>query len=250
MRILVVFIATLSCALAWAQNSSTNHQALPYWLGVGLIYNQMDYEEPDVMTEKGANGGLHLDVGYLLLPNISVNLDAKYWDGRLKYDGATFGGTPVKTQTADILSDNRIYFNYSGATTTFSVGYGQRYWYNDLIISYRRKTTYNFVPLKGTLRSGSFYYSFEYNLWLGGVNKSFMSDTGGGRNDVTMDLDSGSGMALEWGYVHGATPVARAFLRIEKWDVDDSETAFDGVDNLVEPKNNTLTIMIGSGLIW
>lgn len=167
-------------------------------------------------------------------------------NGRLFYDGSTFSGTPIKTITSDYVSDLRLYLNGSFSPISFSVGFGKRLWFNNLIISYRRKTEYQFIPIKIRYTSGSLYYTLEYDLWSKGLNISYMSDVGGGRSDVQLPQNSGTGYGLEFGYIF--SPTTNAFINLHKWDIEASDTAFDGVSNLVEPKNNTLTATVGIGL--
>ncbi len=225
-----------------AQESSTKH------LMLGLTYSQMNYEEPGVMTEKGGNGGVQGEFFYGLGANLNLSLYGAYWDGRLFYDGATFGGTPIQTITRDYVADTRLYLNANVSPFYISIGYGRRFWYNDLVISYRRRTEYKFIPVIVKYTSGSIYYSLEYDIWAGGLNKSHMSDTGGGRVDVEMKQNSGTGFGAELGWL--ANPATTVFFRLHKWDIEASETAFDGVSNLVEPKNNTQTFTLGIALVF
>lgn len=231
-------------AQAQAQEISSNH------LAIGLTYNQMNYEEPGVMTEKGGNGGVQGEFFYGIGSNVNLSIFAGYWDGRLFYEGSTFSGTPVQTITRDYVADTRLYVNTTFSPFQISIGYGRRFWYNDLVISYRRRTEYKFIPIIVKYMSGSIYYSLEYDVWAGGINKSHMSDTGGGRTDVEMKQNTGTGFGAELGWVFGSAPATTVFLKVHKWDVADSETSFDGVDNLVEPKNNTLTTTLGIGLVF
>ncbi|OQW49863.1 MAG: hypothetical protein A4S09_11485 [Proteobacteria bacterium SG_bin7] len=217
-------------------------------LVLGLTYSQMNYEEPGAMTEKGGNGGVQGEFFYGLGASWNVSVFGGYWDGRLFYDGATFSGTPVQTITRDYIADARLYLNANFSPFQISIGYGRRFWYNDMVISYRRRTEYNFVPIILKYTSGSIYYRVEYDIWAGGLNRSHMSDTGGGRTDVEFKQNSGTGFGGEVGWMFGSNPATIIFLNLHRWDVEASETGFDGVDLLVEPKNNTQTITLGIGL--
>tara|TARA_B100001248_G_scaffold262731_2_gene261844 strand:+ start:14384 stop:15127 length:744 start_codon:yes stop_codon:yes gene_type:complete len=219
-------------------------------LHIGLIYEDFSYEEPGVMTEEGTNGGVELESGILISPNISFSLYGSYWDGRLQYDGSTFGGTPVQVMTGDYLYHLKAKLHFVFGNTVLSTGYAQRFWHNDLIVSYRRETEYQYIPLKLTVYSGRFYYSFEYDHWLEGLNTSYMSDTGGGRRDVELKQNDGKGMGLEIGWIIPASVQTKVYLRAHQWKVDASESAFDGVDNLVEPENETLSLRLGMGIIF
>lgn len=239
-------ILIISLLFSWQLQAQEANSASN--IKVSLVFANTAYEEPDVMTEKGGNGGVEAELGYGFSPTFGVSLFGAYWDGRLHYEGSTFGGTPVETITADFVSDTRLYLNTKLSSLQISLGYGRRFWYNDLVISYRRRTEYKFVPLKITFTSGSLYYAVEYDHWLEGLNKSHMADVGGGRSDVELPQKTGMGYGLEVGWI--LAPMAQAFIRVHKWMVDPSETAFDGVDTLVEPENNTLTTTVGMGLVF
>ena len=220
-------------------------------LTLDLTMNDVSYEEPGVMTEDGIIGGVRAEFGYGLGESLSVSLGGSYYDGSLYYDGSTFGGTPVNTRTTDYFRTLEAKINYIAAPSfVVSVGYAERTWYNDLIISYRRLTEYEYVPLYLTYFTGPYYFQFEYDHWLEGLNTSFMSDVGGGRQDIMMKQNDGGGIGLEVGRIISASPIsARIYLKYHKWDVDASETAFDGVQTLVEPENNTQTITLGIGVM-
>ena len=65
-----------------------------------------------------------------------------------------------------------------------------------------------------------------------------------------MKQNDGGGIGLEVGRVISSSPLsARIYLKYHKWSGDDSETAFDGVQTLVEPENNTETITLGIGVM-
>lgn len=221
-----------------------------YWVTPQLIYSQTYYTEPGAMKETGGNGGLRIEVGYHLLENLSLSLNETYWDGRLQYDGQTFGGTPVQTQTSDYTINTQILLHWDINLFQLSIGYGRRYWYDNLIISYRRRTEYNYIPIKFTYFIGPYYYQFEYDQWLNGKNKSHMSDVDPSSHDIEVKQNSGVGLGLEFGWLIGSAPINTVFLQIHRWDIDASEIANDGTQDLVEPKNNTLSITLGLGMIF
>jgi hypothetical protein len=57
-----------------------------------------------------------------------------------------------------------------------------------------------------------------------------MSDVGGSRNCVIRKQDQGMGYALEGGFIFRISQFdVKVRLSYERWEVDDSETDFDGV---------------------
>lgn len=249
--LLGIFFVTFPFVL-WSQENVTSglFYSKPYWITLGLTYNHVEYEEPRVMTEKGGNGGVQLELGANLLSGLSVSFWAEHLDGRLFYEGSTFSGTAIETITNDYFGDYRLKFYGLFESFIFSVGYGLRNWYDDLVVSYRRRTEYRFIPIQLIFLSSPYYFSFEFDSWLQGKNTSYMSDVNTSRKDVEMAQNVGSGYGFEVGWITGGSPQTKSFLRIHKWGVDQSEVANDGVDNLVEPKNNTLSMVVGIGLIF
>jgi hypothetical protein len=67
---------------------------------------------------------------------------------------------------------------------------------------------------------------------------------------VNFTQDKGSGYGAEVGYLVQTADhfLTRIFVGYHRWDVQDSDIQNDGVYNLVEPKNNTVTIQAGLGL--
>jgi hypothetical protein len=219
------------------------------FLAVDLTMNDVSYEEPGVMTEDGLIGGVRAELGYGLGESLSISVGGSYYDGSLLYEGATFGGAAVKTRTTDYFRTLKAQLNYITAPFVFSIGYAERTWYDDLVISYRRLTEYEYIPLFITWFSGPYYYQLEHNAEFSGLNTSYMSDLG--RNDVFLKQKKGSGIGLEVGRMINASPIAaRAYLQYHKWDVEASEIGNDGVQNLVEPANNTVTITAGVGILF
>jgi hypothetical protein len=231
---------------------ASNVHALEDW-DFGITFSQMHkrYEEPGVMTERGRLPGYQFDVKYKGLEIIHLFFQYSQWAGHLEYDGATFAGTPLKQTTDDYVREYRALFYLNGPIFSPYLGYGQRYWRNDLVISYVRDTTYFYFPIGIEAKWLFFFFGAEYKSFLGGENKSFMSDTGGGRRDVKMDQENGRGYHLEAGVL---IPIAmittKVTLKYEKWNIEDSKTANDGVDTLVEPKNNSTLMSLNIGLIF
>lgn len=222
----------------------------PLWLNAAYTYNDITYKE-SAMEEKGRMGGVQGELGLRLFNTFAVSAGGQYMDGHLNYDGSTFAGDPIRTVTKDQIRDLRAMGHLYIGSVVLSAGMAQRYWYNDLVISYRRRTWYDYTPVMLTLfATNSIYLRFEHDIWRGGRNKSHMSDTSSSRKDVEFKQKSGSGMGGELGYIMpNANGIStRIFVSYHKWSVKASDVKNDGVDNLVEPENETITLQAGVGL--
>jgi hypothetical protein len=231
--------------------SYSSFSARGWGLGVSYLYGQMNYKEPALMSEKGKMIGLGLDARLDLTSRIVATAQAKIYSGNLEYSGSTFSGVPISQTTKDKVNEYRgLLALRFGQFQPYS-GYGYRYWFNDLVISYRRETTYHYIPIGIKYVYRPFYFNYEFRHFLDGVNVSYMSDVSPARKDVTMKQKSGKGYAFEVGHL---TKVAGLDLKIsvayEYWGIEKSETSFDGVDNLIEPHNSTNMYTLAAGLFF
>lgn len=219
--------------------------------GASYLYMQMHYKEPAVMDEKGSLRGIGLDGRYDFTESLSLAVQAKFLSGELEYNGATFAGTPIKQTTKDQLREYRSLVSYDvGDFSTYS-GYGIRYWRNDLVISYVRETTYHYIPIGLRYTLNPFYFTYEFRHFLNGVNKSHMSDVDASRNDVTLKQESGKSYSFELGFfTEIATLDFKISVNYEYWEIEDSKTASDGVDTLIEPHNSTSSFTLSAGLFF
>ena len=219
--------------------------------GVSYIYSQMNYKEPAIMSEKGKMSGVGVDTRFNLTDSIALNLQGKFLRGNLEYAGSTFSGTPITQTTKDQVNEFRGLLSLKSGRFNLYSGYGHRYWLNDLVISYRRETTYHYVPIGLRVMTRPFYLNYEFRHFLDGVNVSHMSDIGGGRKDVTMKQKSGKGYAFEIGHLtHIGSFDLKIALGYEYWGIENSVTANDGVDTLIEPHNSTNTYSLSAGLYF
>ncbi len=220
-------------------------------LGVSYLYNQMVYKEAALMNEKGHLNGIGADFLFNFNPIFQLNLQGKWLNGNLEYSGATFSGTPLSQTTKDVVTEYRGLLAMKLGRLHFYSGYGQRYWFDDLVISYRREETYHYIPIGTRLILRPFYLSYEFRHFLDGLNSSHMGDIGGGRHDVTMKQKSGKGYSLELGHL---TQLGRFDVKIavsyEYWNIENSVTSNDGVNTLVEPHNSTNTYGASIGLFY
>ncbi len=229
--------------------SAADGQNGSHWLNVDYTYTDLVYKEPGVMSERGRLAGVRGELGLNIFGMFGASVGGEYQDGNLYYDGATFGGTPVKQVTKDYIRRTEILAHFFYDSVTVAAGMAERYWFDDLVISYRRRTRYNYIPVYVTYRSESMYFKIVQDIWQKGWNKSHMSDVNAAANDVEFKLGSGNGLGAEIGYMfHSGAVATRVFIAYHKWDVKESNIQNDGTQNLIEPKNNTTEIKVGIGL--
>lgn len=222
------------------------------WLDLAYTYNDFIYKEPGVMSERGALAGVRGELGFNIMNWFSLSLGGDYQDGNMNYDGATFGGTPVKQVTKDYVRELRGLIHFDYGPMALAVGVGERYWFNDLVVSYRRRTRYNYTPIMITYRSPAYYLKIEKYIWQKGWNKSHMSDVNPAARDVEFKLGDGDGMAVEVGYrlPNAGAISTQVFFKYTTWSVKESDIQNDGTQNLIEPKNNSTILQAGIGLIF
>lgn len=221
------------------------------WLSVDYTYSDLTYKEPTI-DEKGRLAGIRGELGLGLTSWLGISVGGEYQDGNLNYDGSTFGGAAVKQVTKDYIRDTRAMLHWLGGPAILSAGIGQREWYDDLVVSYRRRTTYNYYPITLTLNRDNVYVKFENDVWNKGHNKSYMHDVNAAEKDVEFTQSSGSGYGLEIGYAVATADrfISRVFISYHRFDVGDSDVQNDNVYNLQEPKNNMVTIQGGIGFLF
>lgn len=240
-----LFILALPFA-AFALGSDNQVEATIDW----HIAN-FNYEEPGVMTEKGNLFGSRGQLLWNIQPTFAMSVGGHYLFGNLTYDGSTFSGTPVTTETEDWVLQGQLLAHFRQPNFEVAFGVARRVWFNDLVISYTRTTTYTYFPVIFKGKLDRFYTSLEYRIWGQGRNVSTLSDVSTARSDVELTQDNGMGYAIEVGYEIPREKVSfRIFFAYDYWSVADSNVQFDGVDFLFEPENNTQTYLLGGGIIF
>ena len=219
--------------------------------GLDYQYVYMRYKEPGVMSESGQFPGVRGQLRLRPWSYFDVSLGGSYMDGNLEYNGATFDGTPVNTNTSDYVREYRLLLHKVINGFELSMGYAVRFWHNDMIISYTRDTEYKFIPLIARYSMDPFYFSVEYRLWLEGNNVSGVSKVVAGAHDVEFTQNTGEGFALEVGVQYPFGPVqGRVYVAYDYWNVAKSDIQSDGTQLLIEPKNNTSSYVLGVGFSY
>lgn len=200
------------------------------------------------MTEHGRLAGVRGDLGFYLFSNFGLSAGGEYQDGNLDYDGATLTNTQIKQVTKDYIRRTEFLGHFAYGGFILSAGVAERYWFDDLVVSYRRRTRYDYNPIYLTYRMRGFYVRYEHDLWKKGWNKSHMHDVNVAANDVEFTLGKGTGFGGEIGLVIPGALATRLFLAYHKWSVKESDVQSDGTQSLIEPANNTTEMKVGLGL--
>lgn len=218
-------------------------------MSVGYTSYDMDYKEPGVMKETSNINDVYGYSASFFYHNIYVlGLEYDSLQGNLEYDGATFSGTPVQTETEDEVWNARLLFGYAvSPESVLYAGYGFRHWFDDLVISYTRTTEYQYVPLGVYYKfyeslPFKIFLSVEYDYFIEGKNKSTLSDTGSGRNDVTLKQSDGYGYRASLEALCVMEPVSLGVdIFYQYWSIEDSESKLSGLGSelVEEPQNNT-----------
>lgn len=242
MRTLVWLSLVLCTVPAWAVDGGR------HWLNLDFTYTELTYKEPGLLTEKGRLAGVRGEFGFFLFSNLGVSAGGEYQDGNLDYEGPSATATiPMKEITNDYFRRTEILGHLALSGFVLSSGVAQRYWYNDLVTSYRRRTRYEYIPVYLTYRMQNFYIRYEQDIWKKGWNKRQVSDVNPAASDVEFNLGKGNGYGAELGIVIPGWVASRIFVAWHKWTVKESDVQNDGTQNLTEPDNNTTEIKGGLG---
>lgn len=242
-------------------------QSLPrHRFEVSPLTFYLEYDEPFMTTRgfmHGASGRYDFNDKMLML---SLSFD--YSTGDMDYDGQTWGGTPVKTETGDHLYEFRALIGgniHRGAFTfTPFIGFGNRYWNSEIYGAggYERDVTYFYSPvglrvLKLVSRKWFVEMNAEYDLFWGGKVKSHLSDAIWHANDPKNHQGFGKGHGMRFSVKIAHTFHQKYFWYVEPffkyWYVSESDTAnltINGVPVAVvyEPENDTTIFGVGVGI--
>ncbi len=258
MKLFLIIILSLFCILPASPLLAAKHT-----LSTGMGLNYIKYEEPGLMELSG-----FLYEGRINSRQISgqhmYEIDASLQAGSLDYDGKTWEGTPVKTDSDDLIANLAFYRGLyytrrgnSGENYIFA-GLAGRYWFNNLkststVSAYGRQISYLYLPVGmeiGNYLSNGWQHiiRLEYRIFLQGEAKSALSDAGF-KSDASNSQSSGHGLRAEmkWQNPRGRRDQYDMGLAVNYWDIEDSEMdtveRYDGkIFKVYEPANTTLTI--------
>jgi outer membrane protein with beta-barrel domain len=249
---LVGALLAVAAAPAVAQDAAPQDPLLtrPGW-EAGAQVSKYKYEEPDFMKLEGDRIGAVGAYTFTRPNRAYFRIDGRVSYGRLDYSSVGTGTSSDEPDwTAEIRGVvGRDYVMGERYALSPYIGLGYRYLYNDGRgytstghIGYRRYSQYWYVPIGLTMRmrAGSqwvFAPTVEYDAFIGGKQKSELSDTGLALNDATNRQDRGRGY--------------RVYLMVESrnwsfgpwlhyWNIKDSDVvSIGGGFAGLEPANET-----------
>jgi hypothetical protein len=249
--------AALITGAAPAQETTPSNSLLtrPGW-EVGGQISHYHYEEPASagfggMNLKGERAGIVGAYTFTRANRVYGRIDGRVSYGSLKY---TSGSTGSMDDVPDWIAEvravvGRDYLAGEGVALSPFIGLGYRYLYDDLTgysstgaVGYRRYSQYLYIPvgLTARFRAGERWMlapTIEYDVFLGGRQRSQLSDTGLGFNDVTNDQDHGYGYRASFMVENGRWAFGPW---LQYWKIKDSDVVPIGGGFLgMEPENWT-----------
>ena len=238
-----------------------------------IVY--MDYEEPDIepwdksVESDGFLYGISGKYTYHGIYNIMGELDLEWISGELNYDGFTWRGVPLQTDSDDSIFQVRGLIGYDIKKETYAItlftGFGFRYWRDRIEEEwgYKRIVRYWYSPIGIRLTvplsyirepEGKVYLKWswginaEYDIFWKGEVKSYLSDVDPGFNDPENDQDPFDGYGLRFSLWVKRNINKNVAFSIEPfvryWWVAKSESATltyygNPIGYVWEPKNRT-----------
>jgi len=223
---------------------------------IGLQTYWYEYEEEVdgdfFMSTTGQKYGLSVTGTKNVDKNVYVVADLRYATGDVEYKSASGTG-----DVSDYMYEGRLLVGIErvtgGVLWSSFIGLGYRYLYNDLRDlgsgGYRRESQYVYVPIGITHRfrvnrKSRISTTFEYDYFVQGEQKSYLSDVGPAYaavfGDPVNDQNDGYGIRFSTSYEEESWSVG-VFLNY--WKIKDSEVNYYSdssfIYSLVEPKNDT-----------
>lgn len=252
-------LAIVLCLTFMGVGSVLAQVKLPkYSFDLGTEISYIKYKEPGVMREEGVMSGI--DASYTYHSGIMLRADGRYSYGQVDYKNSG---------TLDNVDDYMLEFRGLGGydfavlkatTLTPYIGIGYRYLNDDLkgtsstgALGYERESNYIYSPIGvetiTDLDEGwSIGATLEYDIFWKGIQKSHLSDTGLGLNDVENNQNKGFGIRGSIKLLKKAEKfdvVVEPFIRY--WNIKKSEETpitYSGtiIGYGYEPKNNSTEI--------
>jgi hypothetical protein len=207
-RPLAAALLVAICTTAAAQDAPPPNLLLtrPGW-EIGGQISKYKYEEPDFMNLEGNRAGFVAAYNFTNQTRVYSRIDLRVSYGKLEYESVGTGtSSDIPDWTGEVRAVvGRDYQISERFALSPYVGFGYRYLYNDLRgysstgdVGYRRYSEYFYAPIGLTMRMRGgdqwvFAPMIEYDAFLGGKQKSKLSDTGLGFSDANNDQDRGRG---------------------------------------------------------
>lgn len=253
-------LAALAAAVP-AQDASPPSSLLltqPGWELGGQVA-KYKYEEPDFMELEGERIGIVGAYTWTIPNRVYGRIDGRVSYGKLDYFSAPTGTVPdIPDWTGEVrLVIGRDYLVGERVALSPYIGLGYRYLYNDLrgyttvgsvtYAGYRRYSEYWYAPIGLTFRMAAggdwvFAPTIEYDAFIGGKQKSKLTDVAPFYVDTTNRQDSGRGYRI---YLMFESRRWAFGPWLHYWDIKESDVVFAGVHPIdgplggLEPANTT-----------
>ena len=223
--------------------------------------------EPGLIADSGYLFGVYGDASFSISKLIRGILTADFASGTLNYDGSvcninTGSCTDYSAKTQDVIIHvtQRFDFELSERVSLF-MGPGFRVLIDKGVGSgfYTRFGTYLYAPLGITFQlprsEGIYVLDLEYDLFLRGTMKSYLSETNSKYSDINHTQTNGSGFRFSVKDQTVFYDRSVSFLLFyENWSIGDSDPQplmINGAPSgkfYSEPKNFTDAVGLGLGL--
>ncbi len=204
-------------------------------------YARFEYVEPFVMSEKGYLPGAGFAWASSVAKYLLFNLNASYFAGHIRYDGATWSGEPYQTTNFDWIANADFGLTLTSNYFAISGGLARRVWFDAIGGSYRRLTTYSYSPWTLHLFTGKdAAIKLSYFKFQRGVNESLLADVNSDDGNVILEQKRGWGGGIEWEHLVAFGKNFGYALGAEYWSIDNSEIAAYQNGYVVEPFNRTM----------
>ncbi len=259
---LIITCLFVTATLAFSGTQTTN-LVNKHNLKIGPDIRDFHYEEDGLMEIDGLMYGVAGEYTYHGISDGTNNLMAKlrleYLKGDMDYDGQTGGGTPLSEDTEDFIIQTRallgpdFLLNQNLLLTPYA-GLSYRYWNDEIggAGGYERKIKQWYAPIgANTLVSLTGKWTCEitaeYDLFLGGKVKSYLSDVNPTYPNPEVDQEFDDGYGLRFSACFKREIANNYAFSIEPyiryWDIDKSEeervTYGGNLYKVWEPENET-----------
>ncbi|MCK5830812.1 MAG: hypothetical protein KAH20_10975 [Methylococcales bacterium] len=262
--LLTVMVAVIQSSPVQALNTDDMHL-----FKFGLEAGYFNYKEPGLMEEKGDLYGVFGEYRYCFKGEGWFVPDTVILDGNIKmgevdysnYQGRGKDGIDDFIAEIRMVVGKRYQLTHDAFVTPY-VGIGFRY-LNDAFdenikasgrYGYERESHYWYVPLgikfRADFSSGwSIGTTAEYGFFLGGYQKSHLSDAGFGHPDIKNDQDKGYGARGSVEFLkkmHSFSFLLESYARW--WSIDESSSVFFNQGFFLEPTNESLELGMRVGI--
>ncbi len=202
------------------------------------MYGHVLYREPSIMKEYGDLWGIQGSF-YTRVNETAwyIKPEGDFVMGSLVYDGRYSSGEPVKSVTTDTIFNVRLLLGVNiniepQFTLKLFTGGGYRSLTDKIhgTGGYRREITYSYLPIGFETElaftpDASLGFSFEYDVFLEGKVKSYLSDVSASSEDPLNKQTEGYGLRLK--LISTYRLEDNYWLTVEPyyqyWEIEDSE---------------------------